>query len=159
MNPDAAAANEKSAGAARTVCIRAACGALLRAPLHEAAQLGVLAPLLEGLQEGAELPLPDITGEHVAAALAWVRGDREAVLRGTRDMPAQPLFALMNAVDFLALPEMLDELCRQLADRIRGLPAADIATALGLPGGATAAEAARRAQAQEQHRLAFATLP
>lgn len=132
-------------------------GAELSATRTEAEAMHAVAMFIDGCEEGELLhvPVPAAAAEHVMSVLRWLRGERTQILEAVRTMPAATLFPFMNAVDYLDVPDLLDELCRVLADRIRSRSIEEIAVELGIDDDELTADSARRAEAAAQHALAF----
>ena len=128
---------------------------------EEVMRIPVLAPIVDvepGLPLPVRIPVPMVDSQNLMTVLSWIRGNQLGVLQHTQGLRGEQLFELMNAADFLALPDMLEDLCRQLADRIRGQSADNIIMLLGLEevviaGGQS--EEQRRLRVQEQHLQAF----
>lgn len=127
-------------------------------PLQDALRCKTLAQFFEDDHATVdEIPLPAVCSEHLVMILAWLQKDAQAVQNAIETWPAHRLFPLMNAVDYLNVADLLVEMCRGLADRIRGKQAQEIAKELGIldDGPLHPAERARRANVRAQHAAAF----
>jgi hypothetical protein len=128
-------------------------GRELPADINDLLHIGALAQMVDVCQdEGlSRIPVLNVDSQHLTTVLEWVRGHKTDVIQYATETNGPLLLDLMNAADYLSVPDLVDELCRLLADRIRNQSPEDIASILGLQP----RDPEQLQAVQIQHALAF----